>query len=479
MPPNILFITCDQLRKDTLGCYGDPVVQTPNIDRIAENGVRFERLFTAYPVCAPNRASLATGRYPTINGVCHNGVFLPDTELTMMEVLRRRGYATYGVGKMHFGPQWRFPPNGGPLKDPLPEWAVDPQPEGWELPWHGFDQVQITEDHRVGPYEHYLADHGYDVWSDPHSFTYPQHISQRSVYPEEHHQTTWIGDRSLDFLEGHPEGQPFFLWTSFVRPHHPFVPPAPYDTMYDPAEMPLPRWEEGEAELWPAAYQHKHTATEGGHEAIGMDKIPASEWQRVRAFYYGMISLIDKQVGRILAHLEDRGLLDNTLIVFTSDHGEMLGDHHLVFKGTTFDEVTNVSLMVSGPGVDGMGCIRYTLASSIDVMPTVLELAGIPVPASVQGHSLEPALHTNVLLRDAVLIENAGSRRSVRTSDALLTWHGEGLRGELYDLRTDAHCHRNLWDEPAYAALQAEMLGKLMQLVIDNVDPLPPRVGAC
>jgi arylsulfatase A-like enzyme len=479
MPPHILLITCDQLRKDTLGCYGDPVVQTPNIDRIAGGGARFERTFTAYPVCAPNRASLATGRYPTIHGVRHNGIFLPDVEMTLMEALRRRGYATYGAGKMHFGPQWRFPPDGGPLKDPEPAWAVNPQPETWELPWHGFEQVQITEDHRVGPYGDYLARHGYDVWEDPHSFTYPQHITARSVYPEEHHQTTWIGDRSLDFLADHPADRPFFLWTSFVAPHHPFTVPAPYDTMYDPSAMPLPIWSEAEPEGWPEAYRTKHFKTEGGHEAIGMHALSDAAWQRVRAFYYGMISLIDKQVGRLLALLAERGMLDDTVIAFTSDHGEMLGDHHLVFKGTTYDEVTNVPLLLAGPGVEAGGA-REDMACTIDLMPTLLELAGVETPPGVQGRSLLPAVRgAGVEGRDAVLIENAGARRSVRTADALLTWHGAGLRGELYDLTADPHCLHNLWGAPQHAGLQRAMTDRLLALMAENVDPLPPRVGAC
>ena len=480
MPPNILMITCDQLRKDALGCYGNPIVQTPNIDRIAMHGVRCERTFTAYPVCAPNRASLATGRYPTIHGLRNNGIILPDEETSLMEVLRQRGYNTYGVGKMHFGPQWQFPPDGSPLKDPKPEWAVNPQPQSWELPWYGFEQVQITEDHRVGPYADYLASQGYDVWSDPHSFTYPQHICVRSAYPKEHHQTAWIGDRSLDFLDQHPDDRPFFMWTSFVHPHHPFNPPAPYDTMYDPADMAPPRWREGEAELWPESYRAKHFRTTGSHEAIGMHQISDAEWQRVIAFYYGMISFIDLQVGRILDTLEARGILENTIVLFTSDHGEMLGDHHLVFKGTTFDEVTNVPLIISYPGKVPSGEIRMAMSNSIDIMPTLLDCAGLPVPASVQGLSLVPVLQDKDLsIRDVVLIENAGVRRSVRTEDGLLTWHGEGKRGELYNLRTDPYCQYNLWDDPSAAQLQQMLTHRLIQLMTENTDPLPPRVGAC
>ncbi len=397
-----------------------------------------------------------------------------------MEVLRQRGYATYGVGKMHFGPQWQFPPDGSPLKDPKPAWAVNPQPQDWDMPWYGFEHVQMTEDHRVGPYADYLTEHGYDVWSDPHSFTYPQHICVRSAYPQEHHQTAWIGDRSLEFLNAHPATQPFFLWTSFVHPHHPFNPPAPYDTQYDPAAMPPPLWREGEVDLWPDSYRSKYFNSTGSHEAIGMHQIPDSEWQRVKAFYYGMISFIDNQVGRLLDALSARGMLNNTIVLFTSDHGEMLGDHHLVFKGTTFDEVTNVPLIIRHPGQVNAGEVRSTMTNSIDVMPTLLDCAGLPVPASVQGVSLAASMRDpEITVRDAVLIENQGIRRSVRTDDALLTWHGAGKRGELYDLRTDPHCQHNLWDDPAAVQLQNRLTQMLVQLMAENTDPLPPRVGAC
>ena len=203
------------------------------------------------------------------------------------------------------------------------------------------------------PYGRYLEKHGYDVWADPHSFTYPQHTTRRSVYPEEHHQTTWVADRSIEFLNEHASDEPFFLWTSFVDPHHPFTPPAPYDEMYTPSDMPLPKRSEDEEARWPEAYRRKYRATEGGHEAIGMSRLSDAEWQRIAAFYYGMMSLIDKQVGRILDVLREKGIADDTVVVFTADHGEMLGDHGLVFKGTTFEQVTRMPLILSRASAAG------------------------------------------------------------------------------------------------------------------------------
>lgn len=479
-PANVLFITCDQLRKDALGCYGNPVVQTPNIDALANRGVRFERMFTAYPVCAPNRGAIATGRYPHINGLWGNGVCLPETETTIMQSLRQRGYATYGLGKMHFGPQWQYPPDGGPLIDPGPELAVNPQPSTDQMPWHGFDHVAITEDHRVGPYADYLAKHGYDTWNDVHSFSYPQHSTTCSPFPEEHHQTTWVADRSLEALADHPGDRPFFMWTSFVDPHHPFNPPAPFDTMYDPQDMPLPVWDQRVVERWPKRYRQMHFATEGSHVAIGMHQLPDAEWQRCKAYYYGMVSLIDKQVGRLIDALDTRGMLENTLIIFSADHGELLGDHHLIFKGATYDCVTNMPLIMCGPGIDGHRGQRAGLCNAIDIMPTTLDLVGWPMPKGVQGQSIVPMVRDEACrIRDAELIWNNDLIRSIRTEDHLLTWHGPGAQGELYDLHADPHCLNNLWDQPSATALQRQLADQLLALIAANVDPLPERVGPC
>jgi arylsulfatase A-like enzyme len=482
---NILLIMCDQLRLDALGCYGNTVVETPNIDALAREGVRFDNMFAAYPVCAPNRASIVTGRYPSVHRLRTNGQRLPLSELTLMEILRREGYATYGAGKMHFGPQWAWPADGSPIKDPDPSTAISPQPGKDAYPWYGFHRAALTEDHRMGPYGDYLTERGYNVWDELHSASYPQSATVRSPFPEEHHQTTWITDRAIEFLDEHPADRPFFLWVSYVHPHHPFNPPAPYDTMYDPAVMPLPQWDAGEIERWPEAYQKKFYARSGSHEAVGLCDFQDRDWQRIKAYYYGMISQIDANVGRLLEVLRTRGALDNTLVVFTTDHGENLGDHRLLFKGTTYDCVTRVPFVVcpgsgSLPGKAEPGSRRDQLCSSIDVLPTLLDLLGVaqPDPSPIQGQSLAPALiDANHRLRESVLIENGGIRRSVRTRDALLTWHGPDTRGELYDLSADPECFVNLWDEPSAAELRLELLHTLIQLMAENVDPLPIKEG--
>lgn len=479
-PLNVLLITADQLRADALGCYGNQVVATPHIDALARTGMCFDQVFTACPACAPNRAALCTGRYPSTNGVRLNGIPLPATELTMMEVLRRQGYRTYAAGKMHFGPQWNYPPNGDKLKDPGTELAVDPQPRPEEMPWHGFERVQITEDHRIGPYGRYLRKHGFDPWADPHSFTYPQSICARSVYPAKHHQTTWIANRGLDFIREHDAAKPFFAWVSFVHPHHPFTPPAPYDKTYDPDDMPLPVRSCVEQHHWPRDYSLKFHARSGSHEAVGMSGFDDSQWQTIKAFYYGMVSQIDEQVGRLIDMLEQRQLRERTIVVFTADHGEMLGDHGLLFKGCHFDQVTRMPLIISRPNGQSCGQRHDALASAIDLMPTLLDLCGVASPPHVQGRSMTPAFDSlDWAGRGAVLIEHVSKLRTIRTKRHQLSWHGCGEQGELYDLANDPHCFENLWAVPDARELRQCLTEHLIELMVDHVDPMPRRLAPC
>ncbi|NJL73397.1 MAG: sulfatase-like hydrolase/transferase, partial [Candidatus Competibacteraceae bacterium] len=178
------------------------------------------------------------------------------------------------------------------------------------------------------PYADYLTAHGLDPWADLHNFSYGQHLVGPSNFPAEHHQTTWVADRTIDFLEELDPVQSFFVWNSFIHPHHPFNPPAPWHEMYDSAEVPSTvGGSEAEIERWPESYRKKQTARVGSHEAIGMDGFTELQWREIRATYYGMVSFIDAQVQRIMQTLQRLNRLQNTTIVFTSDHGEMLGDH--------------------------------------------------------------------------------------------------------------------------------------------------------
>lgn len=470
MKPNVLMITCDQLRKDALGCYDNSIIKTPNIDRIANEGIIFDQMYVVNPACAPNRGAIATGRYPWVNGLDGNDGILPEDELTIMEALRQYGYNTYGIGKMHFEPQFFDPYDDYDKSEEMNEIAVCPQPEPWEFPHYGFEKGYFSEDNRVGPYADYLEEYGFDPFADPHSFTFGQHVTVQSAYPEEHHQTTWVGDRSIEFIKEQNEDKPFFMWTSFIHPHHPFNPPAPYDTMYDPEDMPLPLRTEEEVEGWPERYKTKYTSEgkEISHEAVGLYNFTDDDFKRIRAYYYGMISLIDKQIGKILSALEDRGMLDNTIIIFTADHGELLGDHNLLFKGALYDSVTNVPFLLRLPENKKSGQKWDGFCQSIDIMPTILDLVEKDIPYAIQGKSLTPILKDpEQILYDHIFI----AQHTVRNDKARLTWHGKGKRGELYNLIKDPQCFNNLWDKQDAAELQREMMELLIEDLITTTDP--------
>lgn len=419
---------------------------------------------------------------PSSHGLRVNGTVLPTTETTFMEALRQDGYQTAAAGKLHFHPQWDYAPGdkAGVLKAATGEGAVDPQPSESELPYYGLEHCALAEDHNGGPYGEMLRSHGFDPWEDPHSFTYPQHITTRSKYPPHLSKTTWITDKSLEFLEQRERERPFFLWTSFVHPHHPFVAPEPFDTMYEPAAMPLPVWRDGLERTFPERYLKKHLADGASHEAIAMNNISDDEWRRIKAYYYGMISHIDDQLGRLLDHLEEQGIMDHTLIVFSSDHGELMGDYHLLFKATHYGCVTKTPALWKLPKDVNAGSVINDLCSTIDLSPTLLDIAGVSTPAGTQGHSLMPVLMNQPYeSRDELLIEDQTPLRTLLTPDWRLTWHGHGQRGELFNRADDPEELHNLWENGDHQDIRQELTTRLLDALISNIDPLPGQTSLC
>jgi len=473
--PNIVFITCDQLRADVLGCYGSHQAKTPNIDALAARGTVFDNAYVSSPVCAPNRASWATGQYPSAHGLSTNGIALDTASQTFMECLRRSGYQTAVAGKLHFKPQWSHA-RGDPsfATDVVSgKGADDPQPRPWDFPYYGFEQCALTEDHNAGSYASYLEANNYDPWQDPHSASYPQHVTQRSHVPVEHSKTNWITDRSIEFVDGFDHDRPFMLWTSYVHPHHPFVVPAPYDEMFKADQMDLPAWDEAAIEKWPEAYRAKYFAEGTGHEAIGMHKLADEDFLKIRAFYYGMVAHIDKQIGRLIHQLNTMPSDRETIIVFSSDHGEMLGDQHLLFKATHYRCVTRVPLVITLANQKGKRC--NSLTSAVDIMPTILEMAGVASPSGLQGQSiLRCVTNSDHTLREGVYVENPDCIRSYITDKARLSWHGPSAQGELYRFENDPHELRNLWGASDAAMLKHEMMESLLNALVTEA-PIPQR----
>lgn len=444
-PPNVLFITCDQLRYDALGCTGNPVVKTPNIDRLAGEGALFEHCFVQSPVCSPSRATLITGRYPHVHGTKYVWYDLDERETTMQGVLNGAGYETWSVGKMHFEPvtssfgfQKRFVVEG-------------------KL-FNGDDEYRRHLD-RIGKREVYKQ-HA-QRWYNEQDFG-----SSPSPLAEEDYIDSFIGSNAVRLLrQARP---PFFFWVSFCSPHPPYDPPKPWDTRYDPRSIPLP----DDLHRPQDSRIPEQRSASGGKSYL---RLTDAKFQRVAASYCATISLVDEQIGRLVETLSEMGILDNTLILFISDHGEMMGHRGIIGKGARllYDHILRVPLIVRYPGEFPAGGVISDLAQGTDIMPTILDFAGVTVPFGVQGKSLRPILKQDIVpWRDAVFSEGH-EVKMVRDYHWKLIFYPGRPYGELYHLEVDPLELNNLYDHPDYERQRARMIEKLATVLIETEDPLP------
>ena len=516
--PNFLFIITDQHRADWLGCMGHPVVKTPNIDALAARGTAFTDFHVAAPVCMPNRASLMTGRMPSVHGLRHNGYALPERANTFVDVLRKAGYDTALIGKSHLQPFTE----DAPRLPPQPEgrliaeaWKDHGEDHGKEepdryraseryefpTPYYGFDHVDMVTSHgdKCGGHYQQWFRQNYPDWEAlhdrsnelPHDYTCAQ--GYRTPIPEEGYPTAWIGARGVDYLKGRKGKEtPFFAFVSFPDPHHPFNPPGKYWDMYSPDqfEVSLPyeahqnptpsmqnlsdRFEQG---LTPPTLQSPYRATD-------------QHVKEAMALTAGMISMIDDQVGLLIEALKESGQYDNTVIIFTSDHGDYLGDFNLMLKGPlSFRGVTHVPMIWADPA-GTKGARSDALASTIDIGASILDRVGEVPYNGFQGRSFLPVIQKGADHREDVFVEHhdgmarAGFKLAARVRTLITKTHrftfykGEDW-GELYDLQSDPRETRNLWNDPAHAAVQAEMAMRLMTHLADQTDqsPLPNRLA--
>lgn len=359
--PNVLLITADQFRFDAIAAHGNPHLRTPNLDRLVAEGVSFQRAYAESPVCVPARASLLTGRLPHRSGVFSNATPLADGVPTVVRSVAA-GYHTQAIGKMHFTPV-----RAG----------------------HGFERLWLSEEIPATVEEDdYLTDlvaARVDHVPEPHGVRHELYYSpQPSQLPAELHTTGWTGRRTRDYLaEAAGSGQPFFCWTSFIKPHPPFDPPYPYYLWYDPLEMPDPVRGEDEALGYHAYRQHRVKWT---RPDLDLDRVRV-----MRAYYYACVSHVDAEIGRILDQLESTGLAGNTLVVFTADHGEYLGDHWSFGKRGFHDPAARIPMVLRWPGRLPTGAAPEALAGLTDLAPTVLAATGAaPAGVDPDGHDLLP-----------------------------------------------------------------------------------------
>ena len=515
--PNFLFIITDQQRADHLGCYGNGVVKTPNIDQLAAKGTRFERFYVANPICMPNRASIMTGRMSSLHGARHNGIPLSRNHTTFVELLKDAGYRTALIGKSHLQSFTGLPATNvfkaeegkqapsASLRDAFKDnrHTDDYELENtrhWETPvaerlagdFYGFEHVEIAAGHADEASGDYLlwarqqrAD--FDDLVGPKNALPDQRYQApqawRTAVPEELYSTSWIVQRSQAWLEEQAAGdQPFFLQMSFPDPHHPFTPPGKYWGMYSPSDIDLPA-SFGKGELPPLLAMRK--ALEEGTDPRDNQNpfaVTADEARSITALTYGMIHMIDDAIGRVMASLEALGLAKNTVVVFTSDHGDYMGDHGLMLKLLLhYQGLVRTPFIWHDPQRPQDAACSTGLASSVDIASTILARAGIQGFNGMQGRDL-----LSTPAPEAVLVEEDSQRtmtgfdrpqrvRTVITERYRMSIrHGEDW-GELYDLENDPDELVNLHDDPCHAAVRAELTDIMLRRMIELQDraPLP------
>lgn len=485
--PNILLITSDQQRADCNG-FENPHIRTPHLDQLAREGTRFSANITPNLVCQPSRASILTGLLPLTHGVWDNGVDLDPVvgAQGFAGTLASAGYDTAFVGKAHFATKSTFAPTGTPECNKS-QARYGP---GWSGPYMGFQHVELCvlgHMHRTRPperppmghYERWLLSRGVNeeglrLWAEETRPGTGAAQTWSSALPVAWHNSTWIADRAMRWLAANRE-RPFCAWVSFPDPHHPFDCPEPWSSLYDPRDVPLPQqrtrdldrrpwWHKAVLENTP---QLKDPAmlkfrAEGSRVPDQTDR----QLAEMTANYYSMISLIDHSVGRILALLSDRGLERDTLVVYTTDHGELLGNHGLYLKHPIpYEDLLRVTLIARGPGV-AAGKVVDEPVSTLDLAATFYDCAGVSEPIALQGRSLRQLLAGSSATRDVAYSEwhvhpsRCGvdlKLRTVRTKTHKCTFELGSGAGELYDLANDPAEMDNRFDDPGHAKVRKEL----------------------
>ncbi len=480
---NILFIMADQLRADYLSCAGHPSIETPHIDALAARGVRFSRAVCQAPICGPSRMSFYTGRYMFSHGSNWNNVPLNIGEWTMGDYLRPLGLRTVLVGKTHFMAD----------AEGMARVGIDPNSlDGVRFGECGFEPFErddglhthITNDPNLA-YNVWLRDRGYDGDNPWHDFANSaegpdgeilsgwemRHAPLPARVREEHSETAYMTGRAIDFMDEAGD-EAWCMHLSYIKPHWPYVAPAPYNSMYGPNQiLPANRRETEREAAHPvmAAFQNHTESQSFQREAVRQAVIPT---------YMGLISQIDSHLGRLLADMAARGRLDDTMIVFTSDHGDYLGDHWLGEKELFHDASTAIPMIVVDPDAAAdatRGTVDHRFVEAIDLLPTFVDALGDEaMPHRLEGRSLLPLTRGGAVdgWRDAVFAEADYAWRAarlelnvaphearaimVRTDD----WkyiHFENFRPQLFDLNADPNELTDLGASDCHAAIRAEL----------------------
>jgi len=458
-PRNLLFLLVDQQRFDTLRVNGNDRIIAPNLNRLAEESVVFSRYYVSQPVCTPSRGSLLTGLYPHTHGAINNNIPLPSVPV-LTEMLRSQNYATAYFGKWHLGNEL--------------------------CPQHGFQEFESIEDMYTDPsaktcsrehsgYHRYLAEHGYKP--DTEKGLYSRNFANQ--VPRELSKPAYLASQAVQFLERR-QHQSWVMYVSSLDPHDPFH--SVNDHLYKPADMEIPKsfFEEPDRT---ESERTKALRNEYFHEPDNILE-SAQTLRETKARYWGKITLVDEMYGKILAKLESLGLADNTIVVYTTDHGEMMGDHRLIFKSVMYEEACKVPMLLRIPWLKGAPPRVSKLVAQVDVVPTLLELMGQPLPVHLQGMSWAPSLlEGRELPERSVVLEWNSETRSADADDPEFTrtiitpegWkmnlerHG---RGELFHLISDPAEMSNRFYRPESVEVIRRLTGELNLWQHSNGDSL-------
>lgn len=436
--PNVLLIVTDQQRADTIAALGNPVIRTPSLDRLAREGTAFTRAYTPSPVCVAARCSLHYGQYPARTGCYDNGFGMPTDRPSIAQMLADAGYRTHAIGKCHFVPD-RDALRGFESRQSQEELVSDPDRDDYlkELRASGF--AHLTDPHGVRGEMYYLP--------------------QPAQMPARLHPTQWIGDQAERFIRGSASSRPWMLQANFIHPHPPFAPPAPWHKLYRGPDMPLPLIPPDAEKLW----QHvNRVQNRYKYRGRGLD---LNLLRQIKAYYYACISFVDFQVGRMLDALESTGQLDRTLVLFTSDHGELLGDYGLFGKRRAHDAAARVPLLARLPGAFAPGGRCGSPASLIDIGPTLARAALVERPAGFEGVDLS-RLAAGAEKREAVFIQfqRAGDAhyaaidarwKYVFSAPDACEW--------VFDREADPQETRSLMPAPEGQAAAARLKGMLLE----------------
>lgn len=507
--PNILLITTDQQHPAALGCF-NPEIKTPNLDRLCREGTRFDRAYCNNPLCSPSRATILTGLYPSHHHCWTIGVKLPEDVPTIGGYLNEAGYHTNLIGKAHFQPLLSRPGSESiecqPILRDLEFW------KNFHGPWYGFQHIETArmhaqESHAGQHYALWLEEKGLANWRDyfdpvdrtaKNKYDGPWYIKSALAWdlPEPLHHSHWVGERTAAAMDrAVEEDKPFFIWSSFFDPHPPYVVPEPWASMYDPAKVTLPEVDEREMATMPPLHQKtrelKPDYTDldepNGNYLHGLHghHYTEQELRESTASYYGMISLIDQEVGRLLDHLDRLGIAENTLVIFTTDHGHLIGQHGLIAKGVFhYEDILRLPFIVRQPGTVPAGRVSTSMQGLVDLAPTFLQAAGQTIPGMMQGVSQWDVWRGEAeKARDNVIVENRHNPTKVHLRTYIndrykLTVYRGQTYGELFDLKEDPGEHRNLWADPASRALKGQLMEAFIQAEIAREPTRMARIAA-